>query len=149
MRIVILLLVLTELVLPAFAQDQATQLGEASAQITEALNLYAQAAEHIRSQISGQERIGTTLFFAAAMAVEDNSLSLSGVCQLQQLSRSPAATKQRIVVPLGQQYRASNSQQVANLSLALPLLPPSLAQQANLAMIAVTNAAAVIDKGCH
>jgi len=149
MRILIIVLVLTGLALPALAQDQAAQLAEASSQITQALNLYARAAEPIRSQMTIQQKIGTTLFFAAAMALEDNSLSLSGVCQLQQLSKSPAATKQRIVAPLVQQYRTSNAQQVANLSLALPFLPKSLARQANLVMVAVTNAAAIIGKGCQ
>jgi len=149
MRIMILLLVLAGLALPASAQNQATQLADASARITQALNLYAQAADSIRSQMTAQQKMGTALFFAAAMAIEDNSLSLSGFCQLQQLSKSPTATKQSIVTPLVQQYRTSNSQQVANLSLALPLLPPSLAQQANFVMIAVTNAAAFIDKGCQ
>lgn len=149
MRVLILLLVLAGLALPASAQDQATQLAEASAQITQALNLYAQAAEPIRSQMTTQQQMGTALFFAAAMALQDNSLSLSGVCQLQQLSKSPTATRQMVVAPLVQQYRTSNSQQVATLSLALPFLPPSLAQQANLVMIAVTNAAAVIDRGCQ
>ena len=149
MRVLILLLVLAGMTLPASAQDQATQLAEASARITQALNLYAQAAEPIRSQMTAQQRIGTALFYAAAMALEDNSLSLSGVCQLQQLSKSPTATKQRIVAPLVQQYRTTNSQQIANLSLALPFMPPSLAQQANLVMVAATNAAAVIYKGCQ
>jgi hypothetical protein len=149
MRALILVLVLVGLALPASAQDQATQLGEASAQITKALNLYAQAAESISSQMTAEQKMGTALFFAAAMALEDNSLSLSGVCHLQQFSKSPKATKQGIVLPLVQQYRTSNSHQVANLSLALALLPPSLQQQANLVMIAVTNAAAVIDKGCE
>ncbi len=149
MRVLILLLVLAGMALPASAQDQATQLAEASARITQALNLYAQAAEPIRSQMTAQQRIGTALFYAAAMALEDNSLSLSGVCQLQQLSKSPTATEQGIVAPLVQQYRSSNSQQVANLSLALPFMPPSLAQQANLVMVAATNAAAVIYKGCQ
>ncbi|OGP52836.1 MAG: hypothetical protein A2Y65_07950 [Deltaproteobacteria bacterium RBG_13_52_11] len=149
MRFLILLLVLVGLAFPACAQDQATQLAEASAQITQALNLYAQAAEPIRSRMTAQEKLGTTLFFAAAMALEDNSLSLSGLCRLQQLSKSPTATKQKIVEPLIQQYRSSNEQQVANLSLALPLLPKSLARQANLVMVAVTNAAAIIGKGCQ
>ncbi|HDL07327.1 MAG TPA: hypothetical protein ENG35_01145 [Desulfobacteraceae bacterium] len=149
MRIMILLLVLAGLALPASAQNQATQLADASARITQALNLYAQAADSIRSQMTAQQKMGTALFFAAAMAIEDNSLSLSGFCQLQQLSKSPTFTKQSVVTPLVQQYRTSNSQQVANLSLALPLLPPSLAQQANFVMIAVTNAAAFIDKGCQ
>jgi len=112
MRIMILLLVLAGLALPASAQNQATQLAEASARITQALNLYAQAADSIRSQMTAQQKMGTALFFAAAMALEDNSLSLSGLCQLQQLSKSPTATKQRIVTPLVQQYRTSNSQQV-------------------------------------
>ena len=91
MRVLILLLVLAGLALPASAQDQATQLAEASARITQALNLYAQAAESIRSQMTAQQKMGTALFFAAAMALEDNSLSLSGVCHLQQLSKSPTA----------------------------------------------------------
>ena len=149
MHIFSLLLVLAKLAFPAAAQDQAYMLGKASAQITDALNIYAQAAEPIRSKMTVQQQLGTSLLFAAAMALEDNSLSLQGVCLLQQESKSPAATKQRIVMPLIQQYRTSNAQQVANLSLALNMLPPSLAKEANLVMFAVSKAAAVIEKGCQ
>ena len=149
MRALILVLVLLGLALPASAQDQATQLEEASARLTQALNLCAQEVESTRPAMTEEQKMGIALFFAAAMALEDNSLSLSGVCKLQQLSKSPGSSKGGIVVPLIQQYRTSNSQQVANLSLALSLLPPSLQKQANLVMIAATNAAAVIDKGCE
>ena len=58
MRVLILLLVLAGLALPASAQDQATQLAEASTRITQALNLYAQAAESIRSQMTPQQKLG-------------------------------------------------------------------------------------------
>ena len=148
MRVLIIPLALAGLSLSSPPEDQATQLGEASARITQALNLYAKAAESGRSRLTPQQQTATALFFAAAMALEDNSLSLSGVCQLQQLSKSPAVSRQNVVAPLLQQYRTSSAQQTANLSLALPSLPSGLAQQANLVMIAVTNAAAVINKGC-
>lgn len=142
-------LVIAGLSLPSPQEDQAIQLGEVSARITQSLNMYAQAAEPLRSQMTPPQQTATALFFAAAMALEDNSLSLSGVCQLQQLSRSPSASRQHIVAPLHQQYRTSSAQQTANLSLALHSLPAELRAQANLVLVAVTNAAAVIDKGCE
>ncbi len=148
MRMLIVALALSGLSFPPPADDQATRLGEASDRITQSLNLYAKAAEPLRSRMTSQQQTATALFFAAAMALEDNSLSLSGVCQLQQLSKSPGVSKQNILMPLLQQYRTSGAQQTANLSLALPSLPTALGQQANLVLMAVTNAAAVIDKGC-
>jgi hypothetical protein len=141
-------LALTGMSLSPSAQDSASRLSEASDRIARALNAYSTAEEPVRSRLTTQQELGTTLFFAAAMALEDNSLSLSAVCQLQQLSKSQVASQEKIVGPLLDQYRTSNAQQTANISSALPLLPPDLRAQATFVMITVTSAAAVIDRGC-
>lgn len=108
MRVLTVALALMGLSFSSPQQDQATLLGEASDRITKALNLYSQAADPVRPRMTSQQQVATALFFAAAMAVEDNSLSLSGVCQLQQLSKSPTLTGQRIVDPLVRQYRQNS-----------------------------------------
>jgi hypothetical protein len=148
MRLFILFFALAATTAPSLPQDQSAQLSTASDAITRALNAFAAAADPLRSSMTNQQRLATALAFAAAMSLEDNSLSLSAVCQLQQLSRSPSVSRQRILEPLLGQYRTSSAQQTANVALALPFLPSSLARQANLVMVAVTNAAAVIDRGC-
>jgi hypothetical protein len=129
-------------------QDQAAAAAEASAAVTQALNLYAKAGEASRGRLSELQNLATQLFFSAAMGVEDNALSLSGLCQMQRASSAPALTKERVLGPLIQQYRTSSAQDTANLSLALPSLPQALTRHAHLVLMAVTNAAAVIDRGC-
>jgi hypothetical protein len=148
MRLLIVTLALTGMSLSPSAQDSASRLNEASDRIARALNAYSTAEEPIRSRLTTQQELGTALFFAAATALGDNSESLSVVCQLQQLSKSQVASKEKIVEPLLEQYRASNAQQTANISLALPLLPPDLRPQATFVMITAKSAAAVIDRGC-
>jgi hypothetical protein len=149
MHIFCILFVLARLAFPTPTQDQAAMLNKAANQITEALNLFTQAGEPIRLQMTLEQKLGASLFISAAMAVQDNAFSLSGVCYLQQQSRSPADTKKNIVMPLIEIYRESNTQQIANLSLALNALPQSLLKRANLVMISATNAAAIIEKGCQ
>jgi len=133
----------------ANAQGQIDNLGTASAQVTDALNRYAAAAEPLREKMSLQQQVATTLLFAAAMAMEDNALSLSGICALQTASKAPAMTDQKLVQPLIQQFKTSSSQQVANISVAVAALPTTLARQANLLNLAVMNAAATIERGCR
>ena len=82
--------------------------------------------------MSLHQQIATGLLFAAGMAMQDNALSLSGICALQTASKAPAMTDQNLVQPLIQQFKESSSQQVANVSMAVAALPTTLASQANL-----------------